>query len=97
MSGVGTAASAPSRTIGPRIPSVSVRRLRTAMSRQMPLWVLADLRLKATSASSERSETALGAAGANALGSKPSNPSGVMWRACATRITSRAISTYTSR
>src|SRR5437762_7001032 len=56
-SGVATPASPPSVTIGPSCASVSVRRLRTAMSRQMPLCVLADLRLNATISSSDRSAT----------------------------------------
>src|SRR5438477_909349 len=92
-SGVATPTSAPSDTIGPSYASVSVRRLRMAMSRQVPLCVLAELRLNATISSSDRSATPRSASGAKACGSNPLKPSGVMSRALATRITSRATST----
>src|SRR5437764_995106 len=69
VSGALSPASAPSVMIGPSCGSASVRRLRTARSRQMPLCVLADLRLNAIISSIERSETARGTPGINACGS----------------------------
>src|SRR5204863_162812 len=53
VSGVAIFWAAPAATTGPSWASTSVLRLRTARSRQMPLWVLAERRLKATSASRE--------------------------------------------
>ena len=61
MSGAGTPASAPSVTTMPSCASTSVGRFRTARSRQMPLCDLAERRLCATSASSERSAAPAGA------------------------------------
>ena len=50
--------AAPAFATGPSCASTSVRRLRTARSRQMPLWVLAERRLKATRSSSEAAASA---------------------------------------
>ncbi len=97
VSGVATPASLPSVTTIPSCASTSVRRLRTARSRQMPLCVLADLRLCATRASSDAAAASSGADGRYAEGSNPSNASGVTPRARATARISRASATYRLR
>ena len=90
VSGVGTPCWRPSSTTRPSCASTSVRRLRTARSRQMPLWVLAERRLKATSSSRELSAAASLMPGRKAVGSKPSKASGTTLRAAATARISRA-------
>src|SRR5262249_56009856 len=52
--GAGTPCSAATRVIWPSWASPSVRRLPTARSRQMPLWVLAERRVKAAGGASGR-------------------------------------------
>src|SRR5262249_35056457 len=88
--GAATPRSAATRVIWPSWASPSVRRLRTARSRQMPLWVLAERGLKATSSSIDRMAWASVAPAMKARGSKPSNGSSFTPSARATAATSRA-------
>jgi len=69
--------------------SISVLRLRTARSRQMPLCDFADLRLCTTISSKERAMRAASVLCMKAPGSQPLKPSGVIRSACATAMISR--------
>ena len=68
--GVGMPFSRASAPMTPIWASISVRRLRTARSRQMPEWVFADCAVYSASQAIASSASASGAPGANASGSE---------------------------